>query len=111
MQPASPVHIEVEGIKIAQSMMKIESGPLSSVSCCSKIGDSSCFTSGAASILDTHPLAVTEPFFCRAIIVHDNPYPCDLSKECVLLLSRMRVFVNACAVTHVHSADNIYHIF
>jgi len=78
-QPASPVHIEVEGITIAQSMLETEDGPLSSASCCSEIGDSTCFESGGPSIQDTHPLAITAPFFCKAVISHDNPYPCDRS--------------------------------
>ena len=87
-QDASPVQIQVDGMGIEASKMDVELGLLSDASCCAKIGDLDCFKPGEGpSIAQVQPLAITEPYFCRATIVHDNPYPCDLNCMTVTIAS------------------------
>jgi hypothetical protein len=79
-QDASPIQIQVDGMGIDASRMDVDEGLLNSPSCCSEIGDLECFKPGEGpKSSQAAPMAITDPYFCRASIAHDNPYPCDLN--------------------------------
>jgi len=81
-QDASPIQIQVDRMGIDASRMDVEEGLLNSPDCssCSEIGDLDCFKPGEGpKSSQAAPMAITDPYFCRASIAHDNPYPCDLN--------------------------------